>query len=93
MAFDDYIEDDSSQQKQTHITMSNPDHPDTSVGYADEDTVREHFKAANAIQNSPINRNLIVGEFLVALSEAHEQDSLDPLDDFMAEFEDDEDEE
>lgn len=69
MSLDDYANNESSQQKQTHVTFTNPDHPDTSASYADDDTVREHFRAANAVQNSGVNRTAIVGDFLTAVQE------------------------
>ena len=76
MGLDDYVNQGESQQKQTHITLANPDHPEASGSYADDDTMRRHFRAANSVQDSPINRKMIVGDFLVALDEdLHEEDS------------------
>jgi len=83
MGLDDYVNQGESQQKQTHITLANPDHPEASGSYADDDTMRRHFRAANSVQDSPINRKMIVGDFLVALDEdLHEEDS-DALVEFL----------
>lgn len=67
---DSYAEDGGSAQKQTHITIANPSHEDIDSTYADDETVQEHFNAANAVQNSAINRKEIVGDFLVAVESA-----------------------
>lgn len=84
MGLDDYINQGQSQQKQTHITLANPDHPESSGSYADDDTMRRHFRAANSIQDSPINRKQIVGDFLVALDEQLHEDGSNSLEEFLA---------
>jgi len=72
MTLDDYMSEGESQQKQTHITLANPDHPEATGNYASDDVMRDHFRAANAVQDSRVNRKQIVGDFLVALdSELH----------------------
>jgi len=86
MALDDYSDDNSSQQKQTHVTFTNPDHPDTSANYAEDDTVREHFRAANGVQNSGVNRTAIVGDFLVAIEEDLNSEDGNAVEEFLEEL-------
>ena len=90
MGIREYIDQDESQQKQTHITMANPDHPDTTASYADDETVRRHFQAANAIQDSGINRKQIVGDFLVAVDEYVHGDNEEALEEFFLALTEDE---
>jgi hypothetical protein len=86
MSLDDYIDQDESQQKQTHITMANPDHPDVEPNYTSEDEMREHFQAANAVQDSRIDRRQIVGDFLVAVDESLHGENEDAVEEFLAEL-------
>jgi len=86
MGLDNYANDGQSQQKQTHVTFPNPDHPETSGTHASQEDMREHFRAANAIQDSRINRKKIVGDFLVAVDQAAHSDNPEALEEFMAEL-------
>lgn len=86
MSLDSYIDEDDSQQKQTHVTFPNPDHPDTSGSHASEEDMRQHFRAANAIQDSRINRKAIVGDFLVALDEEVHEGDGEALEEFIDEL-------
>lgn len=54
---------------QTHITFTNPENPETDASYADDETMQEHFDAAMSIKRSQIDRRIITGDFLVAVSE------------------------
>ena len=83
MGFDDFVNEGNSQQKQTHITMANPDHPDVEPTYTTEDDMREHFRAANAIQDSRINRRQLVGDFLVAVDEELHGDNENAVEEFF----------
>lgn len=84
--FDEYTDDGEGQQKQTHITMSNPDHPDSTADYADEDTIKERFEAAKALKNSPINRKKIVGDFLVAVEKEVVRSEEGAIEEFLQAF-------
>ncbi|EGQ44168.1 MAG: hypothetical protein J07AB43_02270 [Candidatus Nanosalina sp. J07AB43] len=76
MGLEEYRDSSQSVQKQTHITMANPDHPDNEPTYASEEVMRNHFQAANAVQDSQVNRRQIVGDFLVAVErELHNEES------------------
>jgi hypothetical protein len=86
MGIDEYLNEGDSVQKQTHVTFANPDHPDTSVTYADDAKVREHFQAANALQDSPINRKLITGDFIAAVNEDLGSDGNEALEAFFEEL-------
>lgn len=81
---DDYTKEDSGAQKQTHITFSNPDHPESSANYATEEEMREHFRAANSIQNTGINRKKLVGDFLAAVEQEHVQGHEGAIEEFFA---------
>jgi hypothetical protein len=83
MGLEDYSAGGDGQQKQTHITFGNPDHPDMDPNYADEEAVRNHFRAANAIQDSSVDRKLIVGDFLVAVQQAVDNDDDEALTEFF----------
>jgi hypothetical protein len=83
--FDDY-RDGEGQQKQTHITMSNPDHPESTADYADSDVMEEHFRAAKALKNSPINRKKIVGDFLVAVEKEVVEGNEGAIEEFLQTF-------
>lgn len=83
MGLEDYSAGGDGQQKQTHITFGNPDHPDVDPNYADEESVRTHFRAANAIQDSPVDRKLIVGDFLAAVQEATDNDNEEAIEEFL----------
>lgn len=83
MGLEEYRDQGEQQQKQTHITMANPDHPDNEPTYTTEGEMREHFQAANVIQDSQINRRQIVGDFLVAVqNELHGEDE-DAVQEFL----------
>ena len=84
----DFIAEDQQQQKQTHITFDNPDHPDTSAGYTTDEKARQHFNAANSIQQSPIDRKMIVGDFLVAIEEELKNEDSDAIQEFFERLED-----
>lgn len=86
MSLDDYIEQGDAQQKQTHVTFPNPDHPDTSGNHASEEDMRAHFRAANAIQDSRVNRKAIVGDFLVAIDAVLHEGDDSALEDFVREL-------
>ncbi|GGJ15339.1 hypothetical protein GCM10008995_26460 [Halobellus salinus] len=64
---EDYTDDRQSQQKQTHITFSNVDHPDSRGDYAEEEKMRKHYQAAKSLKDTSVNRKRIVGDFLVAV--------------------------
>lgn len=83
---DDYIGDGENQQKQTHITLSNPDHPESEGGYAEEERMREHFRAAKSLKNTRIDRKKIVGDFLVAVDEEVVQDEEGAIEEFLEAF-------
>lgn len=68
-SLDNYRDEGGEVQKQTHITLVNTEHPEGSQTYTDDDTARQHFSAAKAIQSSGINRKAIVGDFLVAVED------------------------
>lgn len=80
---DEYSTEGEGQQKQTHITLSNPDHPDSSSDYADHETMQEHFRAAQAIKNSSINRKMLVGDFLVAIEKEVVQGEEEAIEEFL----------
>lgn len=86
MGIDDYLSQDETQQKETHITLSNPEHPETSASYADEETIREHFDAAITIQNSAVDRTMVTGEFLVALEKFMEDEDPEHLREFCSQL-------
>jgi len=86
MGIDDYLSQDATKQKETHITLSNPEHPENNVSYADDNTVRKHFDAAIAVQNSPVDRTMVVGEFLAALDEYMEDEDPEHLREFCAQL-------
>ena len=86
MGIDTYLDQDESVQKQTHITMANPNHPDTTASYADDETIHAHFQAAKSIQSSGINRKQIVGDFLVAVNAAVNGGNPEALDEFFEEL-------
>lgn len=86
MSLDDYLEQSGTEQKETHITMSNPDHPDNTASYADHKVMKKHFDAAIAIQNSSIDRKMIVGEFLSAVEMDLGTDSNENLVEFFNEL-------
>lgn len=83
---DDYIDEGKEQQKQTHITFPNPDHPDTSGNHASDERMREHFRAANAVQDSRVNRKAITGDFLIAVDQALHEDNPEALEEFFNEL-------
>ena len=83
---DDYTDDGQSQQKQTHITFSNPEHPDSNVDYAGKEEMKEHFRAAKSLNNSPVNRKKIVGDFLVAVEREVVQNEEDAIEEFLEAF-------
>ena len=83
MTIDDYLESNKTQQKQTHVTFDNPDHEKTTISHTDEETAKKHFRAANAIQNSRVNRRVIVGDFLVALDEEMSNEDSDAIEEFF----------
>ncbi|WP_435183020.1 hypothetical protein [Halobellus sp. EA9] len=80
---DDYIGDGENQQKQTHITLSNPDHPESEAGYAEEERMKKHFRAAKSLKNSPIDRKKIVGDFLVAVDKEVVQNKEGAIEEFL----------
>ena len=80
---DDYIGDGENQQKQTHITLTNPDHPESETDDDEEDKMREHFRAAKSLKNARINRNKIVGDFLVAVDKKVVQDEEGAIEEFL----------
>lgn len=88
MGLEDYSSDGQEQQKQTHVTFGNPDHPDVEPSYTDDDSARNHFRAANAIQDSPVNRKEIVGDFLVAVQDEIDGDNEEALAEFFEELND-----
>lgn len=77
-----YAEEGNSAQKQTHITIPNPSHEDNDNLYADEEDVQRHFDAANAVQNSNLDRKRLVGDYLSAVSEA-QNGNFDALEDLF----------
>ena len=83
---DDYTDAAEGQQKQTHITMSNPDHPGSTADYADDATMKEHFQAAKSLKNSSINRKKIVGDFLVAVEKEAVRKEEGAIEDFLQAF-------
>lgn len=83
MDMDEFADSSDNQQKSTHITYENPDHPDMSPSYTDQETARSHFQAVKAIQNSRIDRRLIVGEFLRAIEAQELRDDEDAIEEFF----------
>jgi hypothetical protein len=83
MSLDDYIDSADVQQQQTHITFPNPDHPEASGSHAPDEDMRQHFRAAKAMQDSRVNRKAIVGDFLAALDEAVHNDEDEELEEFF----------
>lgn len=81
---DSYVDEGENQQKQTHVTFPNPDHPDTSGNHASQEDMRAHFRAANAIQDSQVNRKAIVGDFLVAVDAALHENNEEALEEFFS---------
>lgn len=91
MPLDDYTSGRSgAQQKQTHITIENPDHEDTTVEEDMEDVVRQHFEAANAVKASQVDRTLLTGDFMVALAEYVDNGSQYGLYEFFLDLVDEE---
>lgn len=80
---DDYTNDGQGKQKQTHITLYNPDHPDSRGDYAEEERMREHYRAAKSLKDSPVNRKKIVGDFLVAVEKQVVQNEEDTIEEFL----------
>jgi hypothetical protein len=80
---DDYLDSEENQQKQTHITFSNPDHPETSVDYAADERLEAHFQAAKSLKESSVNRKLLVGDFLVAVENEVVQGEDGAIEDFL----------
>ena len=80
---DDYLDSGKNQQKQTHITFSNPDHPETSVDYAAEERIEAHFQAAKSLKQSTVNRRLLVGDFLVAVEKEVVQGEEGAIEEFL----------
>ena len=80
---DDYIGDGEDQQKQTRITLSNPEHPDSSTDYAGREEMKEPFQAAKSLKNTRTNRNKIVGDFLVAVDKKVVQDEEGAIEEFL----------
>jgi len=83
MGLDDYRQTGEDTQKQTHVTMANPDHPDTSPSQDDEDAARQHFRAAKSVQDSRFDRVQLVGDFLVAFEAEHIQGEEEALEEFF----------
>jgi hypothetical protein len=83
---DDYRSSGRGQQKQTHVTFPNPQHPDVSADYADDETMEQHFRAANNVQDSAVDRKLICGDFLAAIDEMQQEDDNEALRTFFHEL-------
>jgi hypothetical protein len=86
MGIDSFSTEDSSQQKQTHISFGNPDHPDVSATYADEEAQKRHFEAATGLQNTEVNRKLIAGEFLHAVHQEATGQNPNAIEEFFEEL-------
>jgi hypothetical protein len=86
MGIDNFSTEDSSQQKQTHISFGNPDHPQVNATYADEEAQKRHFEAATGLQNTGINRKLIAGEFLDAVYKEVNGENPDAIEEFLEEL-------
>lgn len=80
---DDYLESGKNQQKQTHVTFSNPDHPEASVDYADDERIKAHFQAAKSLKQSTVDRKKLVGDFLVAVEREMVQGEQGAIEDFL----------
>lgn len=83
---EDYTDDRQSQQKQTHITFSNVDHPDSRGDYAEEERMRKHYLAAKSLKDTSVNRKKIVGDFLVAVEKEVVQNEEDAIEEFLEAF-------
>ena len=91
MPLDDYTSGRSgAQQKQTHITIENPDHEDTTVDDDMADLVGDHFEAANTVKASQVDRTLLTGDFMVALAEYVDNDHEIGLYEFFLDLVDEE---
>lgn len=83
---EDYTDDGQGQQKQTHITLYNPDHPESEGGYAEEERMRKHFRAAMSLKNSRIDRKKISGDFLVVVEKEVVENEEDAIEEFLESF-------
>lgn len=83
---EDYTDDRQSQQKQTHITFSNVDHPDSRGDYAEEERMRKHYRAAKSLKDTSVNRKKIVGDFLVAVEKEVVENEEDAIEEFLEAF-------
>jgi hypothetical protein len=83
MGIDNFSTEDNSQQKQTHISFGNPDHPDVSATYADDEAQKRHFEAATGLQNTEVNRKLIAGEFLDAVYKEASGEDPNAIEEFL----------
>lgn len=80
---DDYLDSGKNQQKQTHITFSNPEHPEATVDYAGDERIKRHFQAAKSLKQSTANRKLLVGDFLVAVEKEIVHDEEGAIEEFL----------
>jgi len=74
----------TSVQGRTNIEFENPRHADYEAAYASNEDAQAYFNAATGAKDWPGSRRVLVGEFLVAVGELHEDGSPQRLAEFVA---------